>query len=1171
MADPAVIAPASGPVSGPEGYAELCVTTNFTFLTGASHPEELVARAAELGMSAIAITDRNSLAGVVRAHSALREIKRALDEGITGADGTVSIRGQSVHDPSSRKTRAGPGGGGAGDGAGDGAGLQAPPRLPQLIIGTRLVLADSPVEWLALPTDRAAYARLSRLLSLGKRRAKKGQCQLTLSDLQGGDTDGAEAGAEGRAEGGAEGMILIALPPDVMQPGLPHTAAAAADALLRDMARRFPGHVYLGAAPAYDGRDTARLRQLAGIAQRSAVPMVALGDVMMHHARRRRLADVLTCIREGLTIDEIGRRALPNAERRLKSPAEMARLFRDHPAAIRRTLEIAGRCAFSLDELSYEYPDEISNGEAPQKRLERLTAEGLRKRFPRGVPADTLGKVEKELRIIGALKFAAYFLTVNDIVDFARSRGILCQGRGSAANSVICYALGITEVAPDVIAMVFERFMSEARGEPPDIDVDFEHERREEVIQHIYETYGRHRAGLTATVIHFRTRAAIREVGKVMGLSDDLLASMAGSSWGWSSRPPGREALEELGLNPDDRRLAQTLHLISEIIGFPRHLSQHVGGFVITKGRLDELCPIENAAMEERTVIEWDKDDIDTLGILKVDVLSLGMLTAIRKCFGLIDQHGGPGFSLENLPREDVPTYDMLCRADAIGVFQVESRAQMNFLPRMKPREFYDLVIEVAIIRPGPIQGGMVHPYINRRQGREPVNLPSTALRPVLERTLGVPLFQEQAMQIAVVAAGFTPEEADRLRRSLATFKRMGTISTFRDRFINGMLDRGYDLPFAEQCFAQIEGFGEYGFPESHAASFALLVYASAYLKCHHPAAYACALLNSQPMGFYAPAQIVRDVREHGTEVRPVCVNRSEWDNTLEPRADGTLALRLGFRQIKGLREADAEWIVAARGNGYPDPESLWRRAGVPPAALERLAEADAFAGMRMNRRDALWAVRAIRAPKPLPLFGQEGEGIEEGTPDLPQMTLGEQVIDDYLALRLSLRAHPMEILRPHLPGLTPHADLPRAPNRVSVCGLVITRQRPGTASGVIFITLEDETDVCNVVVWPKVYERFRRVVIGGRLLRISGRLQREQGIIHLIADAVEDLSPTLGILGDLAVEAIDPTEGRGDEARRPVTMRELPPNHPLRARTLRGIRHPREQAKILFPSRDFH
>jgi len=1112
-----------------EAYAELCVTSNFTFLTGASHPEELVVRAAELGLAAIAITDRNSLAGVVRAHVALRELKRAQADG-----GTISVRGQVRIDPSSRKN------------SGTQTGLAAAPTLPRLIIGARLVLTNCPVQWLALPTDRAAYARLSQLLSAGKRRAVKGQCHLTRTDLE---------------EWGA-GLILIALPPDPLTTDTPLTA-------LRDMARRFPGDVFLGAAPGYDGSDSARLAALADLAQRSGLSMVALGNVLMHHARRRRLADVLTCLREGLTIDSIGHHALPNAERRLKGPPEMARVFRNHPAALRRTLEIAARCTFSLDELSYEYPDEVTDGEAPQARLERLTTEGLRRRFPDGTPPDTLAKVEKELRIIGKLGFAAYFLTVHDIVAFARSRGILCQGRGSAANSVICYALGITEVSPDVISMVFERFMSEARGEPPDIDVDFEHERREEVIQHIYERYGRHRAGLTATVIHFRSRAAIREVGKVMGLSDDLLSALTGGSWGWSSRAPKRAALIELGLDPDERRLSQAMDLIAQIIGFPRHLSQHVGGFVITRGRLDELCPIENAAMEGRTVIEWDKDDIDALGILKIDVLSLGMLTCIRKCFGLIADHGGPEWSLETLPRECPQVYDMLCVADAVGVFQVESRAQMNFLPRMKPRVFYDLVIEVAIIRPGPIQGGMVHPYINRRQGKEPVNLPSTDLRHVLERTLGVPLFQEQAMQIAVVAAGFTPEEADRLRRSLATFKRMGTIGTFRDRFIAGMLERGYDQPFAEACFAQIEGFGEYGFPESHAASFALLVYASAWLKRHHPAAFACGLLNSQPMGFYAPAQIVRDAREHGVEVRPVSVNHSEWDNTLERRTDGALALRLGFRQIRGLRADDAEWIVAARGNGYPDVESLWRRAGVPPAGLERLAEADAFAGLQIGRRDALWAVRAIRAPAPLPLFGDEGEGIHEAPATLPRMTLGEQVIDDYLSLRLSLRAHPMELLRPHLPGLTPHGALAAAPPRVSVCGLVITRQRPGTASGVIFITLEDETGVCNVIVWPKVYECFRRIVIGGRLLRVTGRLQRDQGVTHLIAETVEDLSPRLSMLGEPGPRAIDPTEGRGDEARRPVSMRELPAHHPLRAP--RSARHPREQAKVLFPSRDFH
>lgn len=1107
--------------------------SNFTFLTGASHPEELVVRAAELGLSALAVTDRNSVAGVVRAHVALRELRRAQAEG-----GEVQVRGQVRLDPSSRQDFGG------------GAGLSVAGALPRLIPGARLVMGDCALDWVALPPDRPAWSRLTRLLSLGKGRAGKGECHLTLADLQ---------------EWGA-GMILLALPPDPL-------AGAVPEAVLADMARRFPGDVFLGAAPRYDGRDGARLAGLAGLSQRTGAPMVATNDVAMHHARRRHLADVLTCIREGTTIDALGRRALPHAERRLKGQAEMARLFAAHPAALSRTQEVAARCAFSLDDLSYEYPDEVSGPEAPQARLERLTAEGLRRRFPDGAPADTLAKVEKELRVIARLGFAAYFLTVNDIVAFARSQGILCQGRGSAANSVICYALGITEVSPDVITMVFERFMSEARGEPPDIDVDFEHERREEVIQWIYDRYGRHRAGLTATVIHFRTRAAIREVGRAMGLSSDLIAALAGLQWGWSASAPTPEALREMGLDPAEPRLRRTMRLVAEIIGFPRHLSQHVGGFVITRGRLDEMCPIENAAMAGRTVIEWDKDDIDALGILKVDILSLGMLTAIRKCFDLMTAHGGPAYDLETLPREDPATYAMLCKGDSVGVFQVESRAQMNFLPRMQPRVFYDLVIEVAIVRPGPIQGGMVHPYLRRRQGKEAVILPSSELRAVLERTLGVPLFQEQAMQIAVVAAGFTPDEADKLRRSLATFRRMGTIGTFRDRFIGGMLERGYEPAFAEACFAQIEGFGEYGFPESHAASFALLVYASAWMKRHHPAAFACALLNSQPMGFYAPAQLVRDLREHGGEVRPVCVNRSGWDCTLEGRPDGRLALRLGFRQIKGLRAEDADWIVAARGNGYPDVETLWRRAGVPPATLERLAEADAFAGLPLNRRDALWAVRAIRAPKPLPLFGPEGEGVIEAAPNLPTMTLGAQVVEDYLALRLSLRAHPMEILRPHLPGLTAHAALPAAPPKVSVCGLVITRQRPGTASGVIFVTLEDETGVCNVIVWPKVYERFRRAVIGGRLMRVTGRLQREQGIIHLIAEEVQDLSDRLSLLGDPLhppdPSAIDPTGGRGDEVRRPVQGRELPPHHPMRGRA--GARHPRDQAKKLFPSRDFH
>jgi len=1073
-------------------YAELCVTSNFTFLTGASHPEELVTRAADLGLEAIAITDRNSLAGVVRAYSALKELQREAEDAI---------------------------------------------KLPKLIVGCRLVLRDSPVNWIALPRDRGAYARLTRLLTLGKRRAEKGDCHLALSDMLAGCKD----------------MILIALPQDVTDL---QTSAHICKAV-----QRFPGQVFIGAAPKYDGSDQDYLTQCARLAHKTAAPMVAVGDVLMHRANRRQLADVLTCMRKHITVDQIGTRALPNAERRLKGASDMARLYRDHPAAICRSLEIAAKCSFCLSKLSYEYPDEIADEETPQARLIRLTNEGLARRYPNDVPEKYHQMATKELALVKDLGFAAYFLTVHDIVKYARSIGILCQGRGSAANSILCYALGITDVGPDQITMVFERFVSKYRGEPPDIDVDFEHERREEVIQHIYEKYGRHRAGLCATVIHFRSRTAIREVGKVMGLSQDVTASLSSQIWGMSNGGADPDRIRELGLDPNDRRLAQTIRLIGEVIGFPRHLSQHVGGFIITKGRLDELCPIENAAMEDRTIIEWDKDDIDTLGILKVDILSLGMLTCIRKSFDLLKQHDGTSLSIATVPQADTPTYDMLCVADAVGVFQVESRAQMNFLPRMKPREFYDLVIEVAIVRPGPIQGGMVHPYINRRQGNEPVEFPSQALREVLGKTMGVPLFQEQAMQIAVVAAGFTAEEADRLRRSLATFRRMGTISTFRDRFVDGMLERGYELPFAERCFSQIEGFGEYGFPESHAAAFAMLAYVSAWLKRHHPAIFACALLNSQPMGFYAPAQIVRDARDHQVEVRPICVNNSHWDNTLERRPDGALALRLGFRQIKGFREEDAGWIVAARGNGYPDPEALWLRAGIDPAVLERLAEADAFPDMDLTRRQALWQVKAIRGQMPLPLFGNsiDGEGIDEPKVELPPMHLGEEVVEDYVSMRLSLRAHPMELLRPLIPGLTPHAELPAAPlQRISVCGLVITRQRPGTASGVIFLTLEDETGVSNIVVWPKVYEQFRRIVMGGRLLRVVGFLQREGIVAHVIAQNIEDMSHRLAELGHPMDEAIGTTQPQADYAPRPP-------------KPTTSACHPREQAKKLFPSRDFH
>ncbi|TMV93524.1 error-prone DNA polymerase [Thioclava sp. BHET1] len=1100
-------------------YAELCVTSNFTFLTGASHPEELMLRAAELGLPAIAITDRNTLAGVVRAYSALKTLRSEATE-------ALRIRSSTQVDGASRLPVGTP------------RDLPCPTgrTLPRLIVGTRLVLRDCPVEWLALPTDLAAYQRLSRLLTLGKRRAGKAECYLDLEDLQ----------------QGCQGMILIAVPcADLTRSAAP----------IQRLARRYPGSVFVGAAPRYDGSDQAWFRACAALALRTSAPMVAIGDVLMHHGARRKLADVLSCLRAGITIDQIGTRALPNAERRLKPAADLARLFRHHPAALRRSLEIATRCSFDLSELKYDYPDESSQGEPPQLRLERLAHAGLARRYPDGCDARVQGLLQKELSLVGELGYASYFLTVHDIVSEARRRGILCQGRGSAANSIICYLLGITDVSPDMIGMVFERFISRHRGEPPDIDVDFEHERREEIIQWIYERYGRHRAGLCATVIHFRTRAAIREVGKVMGLSQDVTASLSGQIWGMSNGGADPARMRELGLNPDDRRLAQTIGLINEIIGFPRHLSQHVGGFIITQGRLDELCPIENAAMEARTVIEWDKDDIDALGILKVDVLSLGMLTCIRKAFDLLEQHEKQVLTLDRVPQEDRATYEMLTRADAVGVFQVESRAQMNFLPRMRPREFYDLVIEVAIVRPGPIQGGMVQPYIRRRQGLEAPEPFGPALAEVTRKTLGVPLFQEQAMQIAVVGAGYTAEEADQLRRSLASFRRMGTIGAHRDRFVAGMQENGYSPEIAQACFSQIEGFADYGFPESHAAAFAMLTYVSSWLKCHHPAIFACALLNSQPMGFYAPAQIVRDAREHGVELRPVCVNHSVWDNTLERRADGSLALRLGFRQIKGLRQEDAGWIVGARGNGYPDPESLWLRAGVAPATLERLAEADAFSGMNLTRRDALWAVRAIRAPAPLPLFADplDGEGLREPDVTLPAMHLGEEVVEDYLALRLSLRAHPMEILRPTIPGIVPHDQLTCvSARRISVCGLVITRQRPGTASGVIFLTLEDETGVSNIVVWPRVYERFRRIVMGGRLLRVTGQIQREGIVVHVIAEQVEDLSGRIADLGHPLETVVGITQPQADDAPRP-------PRYPPRAH------HPRDQAKRLFPSRDFH
>ena len=963
--------------------AELSATSNFSFLHGASHPEEYMDMAAELDLSAVAIADENSVAGIVRAHARAREIARLVAE---------RRAWEAAHDP------IGPLRPDA---------IPAPPSFPvhaapRLIPAARLLLSDAPA-LTALPRDRAGWANLCRLLSRGKLRAEKGECDLSLSDLA--DFAG--------------GLELI------LWPG-PRTKGAGGWAALLPRLQVFAGRMHLGLAPRYDGRDRDRFAALTREADALGLPTIASAAPRMHRARRRRLADVLTAIRLKMRVDDLGRAALANGEQRLRSGAEMRRLFSGHEDAVDRAQALAERLTFSLDELRYEYPHEVAEGETPDARLRRLAHEGLRWRYPAGASDRVRGLLEHELTLIAKLRYEPYFLTVRDVVHFARSRGILCQGRGSAANSVVCYCLGITSVSPEVGTMVFERFVSEARDEPPDIDVDFEHERREEVIQWIYERYGRHRAGLCATVIHYRGKRAIREVGRAMGLTEDTISALSSQLWGFfSTKGIEAERMAEIGLDPTDPRLMQTLALVHEINGFPRHLSQHVGGFVMTEGRLDELVPVENATMEGRTVICWDKDDIDTLGILKVDVLALGMLTCIRKAFDLIERHHRTRYDLATLPPEDARVYDMLCRADSVGVFQVESRAQMNFLPRMRPRNFYDLVIEVAIIRPGPIQGDMVHPYIRRRNGEEKVSFPSDELGVVLGKTLGVPLFQEQAMQIAIVGAGFTPDQADRLRRSLATFKKHGNVSEFRALFLRGMKANGYDDDFAERCFSQIEGFGSYGFPESHAASFALLVYASAWLKCHHPGIFACALLNSQPMGFYAPAQIVRDARQHGVEVRPVCINASFWDNVMEPDGQGGLALRLGLRQIMGLSEEEAAWLTAARGNGYTAVEDVWRRAGLGASVLERLAEADVFAALGIGRRDALWAAKAITADRPLPLFAGDidGEGLVEPAALLPRMTAGEEVVEDYVATRLSLRAHPVGLLRPLL---TPGAALRR-------------------------------------------------------------------------------------------------------------------------------------------------
>lgn len=1005
-------------------YAELQVTSNYTFLEGGSHPDELVLSAAALGLKAIAITDRNSLAGVVRAYVAAKQ---------------VSI---------------------------------------QLIVGARLDLTDG-ASLLCLPTDRDAYGRLSQLLSLGRRRAEKGQSILARQDVVDFST----------------GQLLLVLPPD--RPGRRFVAE------LKFWRDQCPGSVWLVAQHRFAQNDARRLALLARIAAEAGTPLVASNDVLYHSPGRRPLQDVLTAIRLGCTVAEAGRLLLANAERHLKPAAEMARLFVAYPDAIRQTLLIAERCRFKLDELRYDYPIDSAD---PQADLVRLTWQGAANRYPAGIPEKVQAALTHELTLIAQLSYAPYFLTVHDIVAFARGRGILCQGRGSAANSAVCFCLGITAVDPLQIDLLFERFISAARNEPPDIDVDFEHERREEVIQYIYTKYGRERAGLAATVTHYRSRSSLREVGRALGLSEDALAALTKSRWGRRREAMTESHITELGFDPNDPTLALTLDLAGQMSGFPRHLSQHVGGFVITQNRLDRLVPVENARMEDRSIIQWDKDDLDAMGLLKIDVLALGMLTCIRKSFDLLRAHCGLDLDLALVPREDPLVYDMICRADTIGVFQIESRAQMSMLPRLKPRCFYDLVIEVAIVRPGPIQGDMVHPYLRRRQGKEKVEYPSAALEAVLKKTLGVPLFQEQAMKIAIVAAGFTPDEADQLRRAMASFRHYGTVSRFQDKLISGMVARGYTPEFAERVFRQIEGFGDYGFPESHAASFAHLVYVSAWLKCHHPAVFACALLNSQPMGFYAPAQIVGDAKAHGVTVRPVDINHSDWDCTLAP----DLSLRLGFRQITGLAKRDADRLCQARGAGFASPSMLWRKSGLSAAVLTRLADADCFHSVGLGRREALWAVRALSAP-PLPLLA----GLEQGDePEihLPVMELGEQVVEDYAHLSLSLKSHPLALLRERLSRekVTAAAQLPGKKGRVTVAGLVLVRQRPGTASGVVFLTLEDETGVSNIVVWPQLFEQARLALMCGRLLQISGRVQHEDRVIHVVAEQVKDRSDWL-------------------------------------------------------------
>lgn len=1102
-------------------FYEIGLRSNFSFLDGASHAEELVERALLLEISGLGLADRNTVAGVVRMHAAAKL-----------------------------------------------NGLEFRP-------GARLVFDDETPELLAYPINRKGWGNLCRMLSEGNLRSKKGICTLWEKDLK----------------AWSEDLLLVAMPPS-----LPEAADVETfETRLAHIRSWLGDRLYLALVPRYDGFDQKTFHELDGIARRLRLPLIATNDALYHAPDRKPVADVVVAIREHVPIAEAGLHLHAHAERHLKSPAEMMRLLRAWPEAIDNNVKFFSRLHFSLDELSHQYPDEIFDGESPARALRRLTYEGAGKRYPEGIPQKVLGLLDYELKLIAEKRYEPYFLTVYRIVCHARDVGILCQGRGSAANSAVCFCLGITEVDPQKTTLLFDRFISTERDEPPDIDVDFEHEKREKVIEFIYDTYGKEHAALTAAVISYRARSAGREVAKAFGMSEDVQSALAGSIWGWWTSDFTEDQAKAAGLDLNDPITRRVLAYSQAMQGFPRHLSQHVGGFVITRDRLDEVVPIMNTA-DGRYMVEWDKDDLDTLKILKIDVLALGMLTCLAKAFKLLSAHYDRHETLASVNQDQCPeVYDMICRADTIGVFQIESRAQMSMLPRLKPRKFYDLVIEVAIVRPGPIQGNMVHPYLKRREdllaGR-PIDYPSDELRSVLERTLGVPLFQEQAMQIAITAAGFTPGEADKLRRAMATFRRTGQVSSFQKRMIEGMVANGYDPDFAARCFSQIEGFGEYGFPESHAASFALLVYVSCWFKAFYPDVFCAAILNSQPMGFYAPAQLVRDAREHGVDIRPVDVNHSDWDCLLEGDEDGVpafdtgriagrhrsmksvirskRAVRLGFRQIKGLPKEAADLLVARKGTGYDSVRDLWLRTRLPRAVIEKLADADCFSSLGLSRRDALWAAQALdgnAAVEVLPLFEtvRQGELQEEAEMTLPSMPPGEEVLSDYRTLTFSLKAHPVSFLREamHKAGLRSAADLEAMPHgaKVQIAGLVLVRQRPGSAKGVIFMTLEDETGTANIIVWPKVFEQYRPIVMGARLVALRGRLQKAHGVIHVVADHLVDASSRLGLLlGDL--KTLD-TLAHADEVRRPgVDQRQAkqeklarpplpaapPPGHPRRS-----------------------